>query len=40
MRSWWLSPHEHWVRIVVESISGRALRVRSAADLSPSIATT
>jgi nitroimidazol reductase NimA-like FMN-containing flavoprotein (pyridoxamine 5'-phosphate oxidase superfamily) len=40
MRSWWLSPHEHWVRIVVESISGRALRVRSAAVLSPSIATT
>jgi uncharacterized protein len=29
MRSWLSSPHEHWVRISIEAISGRALDAAS-----------
>lgn len=30
LRSWLSSPHEHWVRISIEAISGRALDAPSA----------
>ncbi len=40
LRSWWASPDEHWVRITINSISGRALRSRPAIHSSARIATT
>jgi uncharacterized protein len=32
LRSWFRSPHEHWVRISIEAISGRALHRAPATD--------
>ena len=32
MRSWFRSPHEHWVRISIEAMSGRALHRAPAPD--------
>ena len=32
LRSWLRSPHEHWVRISIEAISGRALHRAPAGD--------
>ena len=40
LRSWWSSPHEHWVRISIEFITGRALHSRRVVDFAAPIATT
>ena len=33
-RSWWPSPHEHWVRISIDTISGRELHSQLARNVS------
>lgn len=38
LRSWWSSPLEHWVRITIDAITGRALHSRLTSDLTPPVA--